>query len=180
VSRKDRPSHRPRRAARTPRRAEPAPAGRPRARSARVPRRPPRPHRSAGSSDPAPVHVAAAVLTNPRAEVLLCQRPPGGRFGLKWEFPGGKVEPGETARAALVRELREELGIDSRPGTLLLRLEHRYDGGPHVLLDFFQVRTYHGTPRNLAFHDIRWVVARALPDFDLLEADLFLIRLLVK
>jgi 8-oxo-dGTP diphosphatase len=124
--------------------------------------------------------VAAAVLTNPRAEVLLCQRPPGGRFGLKWEFPGGKVEPGETARGALVRELREELGIDSRPGTLLLRLEHRYDGGPHVLLDFFQVRTYHGTPRNLAFHDIRWVEVRELPGFDLLEADLPLICLLAQ
>lgn len=162
MSRKHRPSHRPGRSARAPRRPLRSGAG------------------SAASSDPAPVHVAAAILTNPRAEVLLCQRPPGGRFGLKWEFPGGKVEPGETGRTALARELREELGIDSRPGTLLLRLEHRYDGGPHVLLDFFRVRTYHGTPRNLAFHQIRWVAPRQIAAFDLLEADLPVIRLLAK
>lgn len=123
--------------------------------------------------------MAAGVLTNGRGRVLLCRRVAGGRFGLRWEFPGGKVERGETARAALVRELREELRIEARPGARLLALVHRYRGGPAVRLEFFRVRSYRGRVRNLAFHETRWVAARRLARYDILEADAPLVRLLI-
>jgi 8-oxo-dGTP diphosphatase len=122
--------------------------------------------------------VAAGVLTNRRGQVLLCRRPAGGRFGLRWELPGGKVERGETSRAALVRELREELRIEARPGARLLALAHRYRGGPRVRLEFFRVSSYRGRVRNLAFHEMRWVSPRRLERYDVLEADVPLIRLL--
>jgi 8-oxo-dGTP diphosphatase len=122
--------------------------------------------------------VCAAVLTNERNEVLLCQRVAGGRFGLKWEFPGGKVEPGETARSALRRELQEELGIRCRPESRLLRTRHQYAGGPDVILEFFRVRSYRGTPVNRCFRDVRWVLPADLRRFDILEADAALVRLL--
>lgn len=124
----------------------------------------------------APIHVAAGVLFNRRGDVLLCRRRPGGRFGLKWEFPGGKVEPGETPRSALARELREELGIECRPGSRLMRRAHRYGGGPHVLLDFYPVASWRGRIRNRAFHQVRWVSPRRLPAYDVLEADAPLVR----
>lgn len=141
-----------------------------RTRSRRLPRRSPRP-------DPA-LRVSAAVLTNERDEILLCQRRPGGRFGLKWEFPGGKVEPGETARSALRRELEEELGIQCRPESRLLRTRHHYPDGPEVILEFFRVRSYRGTLANRCFEDVRWVRPKDLERFDILEADASLVRLL--
>lgn len=139
-------------------------------------RRPAAPGRIRRAARPDPTHVAAGVLLNDRDEVLLCQRRPAGRFGLKWEFPGGKVEPGETPRAALARELREELGIDCEPGRRLMRLEHRYDRGPEVLLEFFQVGGWRGSVSNLGFHDIRWVPRAGLAGYDILEADAPLVR----
>lgn len=141
-----------------------------RCRSRRLSRRRPQP-------DPA-LRVSAAILTNESGEVLLCQRLPGGNFGLKWEFPGGKVEPGETARAALRRELEEELGIRCRPESRLLRARHRYSQGPEVVLEFFRVRSYRGTLINRCFHDLRWVSPGALKRYDILEADVPVVRLL--
>ncbi len=118
------------------------------------------------------------MLLDARGRVLLCRRRPGGRFGLRWEVPGGKVEPGESARRALARELREELGIEVRPRRLLMRLEHRYDGGPTVRLEFFETPLRGGRLRNLEFHEVRWVPRSRLGRYDVLEADAPLIRLL--
>ncbi len=103
--------------------------------------------------------------------VLICQRRAGSRFGLKWEFPGGKIEDGETAAECLRRELREELAIEAEIGPVVYRTKHRYPGGLSVRLLFFRVTRYAGTPVNLDFERIEWVERTALPAYDFLEAD---------
>ncbi len=114
--------------------------------------------------------VTAGVLTE-GSQVLVCQRRAGGRHGLAWEFPGGKVEPGESPEAGLARELHEELGIRATIGPEMFRIEHRYPGGPEVRLVFFRVLGYSGLPVNLAFERIAWVRPADLVPEDFLEAD---------
>jgi 8-oxo-dGTP diphosphatase len=89
------------------------------------------------------VRVAAAVLLRPDGQVLLAQRPPGKPYAGYWEFPGGKLEPGETPRAALERELKEELGIDVRRASAWLVQEFLYPHA-HVELHFFRVFAWDG------------------------------------
>ena len=95
---------------------------------------------------------------------------------LKWEFPGGKIEEGEQPRAAMRRELEEELGIVAEVGTEVARIVHVYPGGGSVELRFFEVRNYQGEIENRIFRDIRWVTRRELPELDFLEADLGLVK----
>ena len=109
---------------------------------------------------------------------LVCQRHRDSAFGLKWEFPGGKVEAGETAEEGLRRELREELGIEARIGSALYHTAHAYPGKYTVQLLFYQVVSYTGTPHNLAFEDIRWAPLTALTGLDFLEGDAELIAAL--
>jgi 8-oxo-dGTP diphosphatase len=121
--------------------------------------------------------VVAAVIQRDGL-VLIGQRKPGGRHPLKWEFPGGKVEPGEDPRAALQRELREELAIEAHIGPEIDSYNVRYGTGPLIRLLFYSVREYAGEPANLDFHRIAWVAAARLPDYDFLEGDLpFVARL---
>ena len=121
--------------------------------------------------------VVAAIITRaPDNKILICQRRKDQPLGLKWEFPGGKVEPGEEHRAALRRELQEELGIEAEIGEQLTRFEHHYKNGGGVELTFFRVLTFAGEIKNLIFKDIRWVDRRSLPKFDFLEADVKLVR----
>jgi mutator protein MutT len=103
--------------------------------------------------------------------VLACQRPPGGHHPGKWEFPGGKVEPGENLQQALQRELREELGIDVTVGPALWRTEHQYPGRQRFTLTFFLVSDYAGAIANAAFALVRWVPFKALHEYDFLEGD---------
>jgi 8-oxo-dGTP diphosphatase len=103
--------------------------------------------------------------------VLVCQRPATAGFPLKWEFPGGKVEDGESPEACLRRELREELSIEAEVGPEIYRTEHRYPNGVAVRLLFFRVPRYTGTPTNLAFERIEWAPRDKLADYDFLEAD---------
>lgn len=103
--------------------------------------------------------------------VLVCQRRPGARFGLKWEFPGGKVEDGETPEACLRRELLEELCIEAEVGPEIYRTEHRYLDGFAVRLLFFRILRYSGTPTNHAFERIEWARMADLYGYDFLEAD---------
>lgn len=114
--------------------------------------------------------VTAAILTD-GDRVLVCQRRAGSRFGLKWEFPGGKVEAGETPEACLQRELREELGIQVEVGPEVYQTEHSYPNGFTVRLLFFRVLRYAGNPVNWDFERIEWAPVSELPGYDFLEAD---------
>ena len=116
--------------------------------------------------------VAALIVQNGR--ILVCQRR-GGPFASKWEFPGGKVEPGETLEAALCRELKEELDVEVLLAKKIYRHLHRYGEGREIDLIFFRVDEYSGVVRNRIFEDIRWAEPETLPHFDFLEGDLPLI-----
>lgn len=109
-------------------------------------------------------------------EVLVCQRRPDQPMGSKWEFPGGKVENGETAQVALARELNEELGIDASVGERLTTVRHNYRNGSIIEIQFFRVDAFCGELNNRIFQDMRWTTLSSLPDFDFLAADLTLIR----
>jgi 8-oxo-dGTP diphosphatase len=101
-----------------------------------------------------PTEVAAAVIERP-GEFLLAQRPAGKPYPGYWEFPGGKIEPGEDARAALARELREELGIEVREATPWITRVYAYTHAT-VRLHFFRVTRWDGEPRPLEDQAIRW------------------------
>ena len=115
--------------------------------------------------------VVVAALLFDQGRLLICQRSPRGRFPNKWEFPGGKVEPGETPQDALRRELREELGITAEIGAEVWSTDHQYPGFSPVRLHFFSVRRYDSVPKNRVFRKILWVNLRDLMLYDFLEAD---------
>src|SRR5271169_591115 len=114
------------------------------------------------------MEVVAAVIERD-GRVLIGQRKPGGLHPLKWEFPGGKVEPGEEPRDALVRELREELAIEARVGEELAQYDVDYPGRPPVRLLFYRVTEFTGEPVNLDFAQIVWERRENLPKYDFLE-----------
>jgi 8-oxo-dGTP diphosphatase len=109
-------------------------------------------------------------------EVLICQRRPDQAMALKWEFPGGKMEPGESPEEALIRELKEELGISASIGTLVAHIRHAYRNGSSVDLQFFAVHQFEGEIINHIFNDLRWCKLRDLPGYDFLAADRGLVR----
>lgn len=119
-----------------------------------------------------------AGLIEREGRILICRRRPSDPHPLKWEFPGGKVEPREMPGTALARELEEELGIRVLRACELERYRFSYPGRNPILLIFFRVLEFEGEPRNLVFEEIRWEAARDLPAFDFLEGDLdFIARL---
>jgi 8-oxo-dGTP diphosphatase len=103
--------------------------------------------------------------------ILIGQRPPGKSHPLEWEFPGGKIEAGESPREALARELREELNIEARIGREIERYLYGYEGKRPLELIFFQVDEFTGEPLNRAFHEIRWVRQEELSTYPFLEGD---------
>ena len=123
--------------------------------------------------------VAAGVLRD-GARILICQRKAGDHFGLKWEFPGGKVEEAEAPDACLRRELSEELGIEAVIGPEIHRTDHRYPSGFAVRLLFFRVLRYAGTPVNRDFERIVWALPKELAGYDFLEADRELVARLTR
>ena len=138
--------------------------------------------RSGSSSAGVIRHVVAALILRGDAaslasrEVLICQRRPDQPMSLKWEFPGGKIEAGETPEAALQRELNEELGIDAVIGRHVAGLRHRYRNGAAIDLQFFLVREFAGELENRIFNDMRWSPLTVLPEYDFLTADVNLVR----
>ena len=123
--------------------------------------------------------VVAALIVRDR-KVLICQRAQDQPMPLKWEFPGGKVEPGEEEAAALQRELREELGISATIEEKVTSIQHHYRKGGAVELHFYRVQDYEGELENRIFEQIRWVDRRDLPRFDFLDADRGLVRQLAQ
>lgn len=118
-----------------------------------------------------PIHVVAGVIVDLRGRVLLARRTRGRDLAGLWEFPGGKVDPGETAEQALVRELHEELGIDAVVGDALIAVPHRY---PHkrLRLDVRRIASYRGTPKGLDGQALAWVPAHKLGSYPMPAADL--------
>ena len=125
---------------------------------------------------PAPKKRVAAALIVRGRKILICQRTRHQPMPLKWEFPGGKIEPGEHSTDALRRELDEELGIQARIGDEVARIQHKYPRGGTVELRFFVVREFQGEPENRIFRDIQWVPRTRLAEFDFLEADRELVK----
>ncbi|HUX68477.1 MAG TPA: (deoxy)nucleoside triphosphate pyrophosphohydrolase [Terriglobales bacterium] len=112
------------------------------------------------------------------AQVLICQRRRGGVQGGQWEFPGGKLEPGEEEGAALARELREELGIEAEVGRLRARVRHRYAETGELELAFYEIAAFAGEPQNRVFEAIAWVEPAAFESYDFLAADRPVLELL--
>ncbi|MCF2651351.1 (deoxy)nucleoside triphosphate pyrophosphohydrolase [Anaeromassilibacillus senegalensis] len=113
--------------------------------------------------------VVAALIWN-GDRFMICQRPAHKARGLLWEFVGGKVEPGETKQAALVRECREELGVTVSVGEPYMDVVYDY---PDLLvhLTLFSARIAEGTPRLLEHNDLRWITPAEIPEYDFCPAD---------
>ena len=123
--------------------------------------------------------VSAVALIDPDGRVLLAQRPEGKSLAGLWEFPGGKVEPGETPEAALIRELKEELDIDTWTSCLapLTFASHTYDDF-HLLMPLFACRRWDGIPSPREGQRLAWVAPDRLRDYPMPPADLPLIPIL--
>ncbi|MEO1857726.1 MAG: 8-oxo-dGTP diphosphatase MutT [Rubritalea sp.] len=116
------------------------------------------------------LQVVCGVIVNSVGEYLLCQRPEWKSQAGLWEFPGGKIEEGETAQQALVRELREELGCDVTVGKALSSVVHHYEEFAIELVPFF-CYVIGGEPMTLEHQSIEWVRLEVLCDYVLAPAD---------
>ena len=124
--------------------------------------------------------VAACALVDADRRVLLSQRPQGKSLAGLWEFPGGKVEPGENPEDALVRELAEELGISVKPACLapLTFASHAYEGF-HLLMPLYVCRRFEGQPKPLEGQTLKWVRPKDMRDYPMPPADAPLIPFLI-
>lgn len=124
--------------------------------------------------------VSACALVDADGRILIAQRPEGKALAGLWEFPGGKVEPGETPEETLIRELAEELGIVTQVACLapLTFASHSYDDF-HLLMPLYICRRYEGIARGLEGQAVKWVRAKALRDYPMPPADAPLIPTLI-
>ena len=122
------------------------------------------------------VLVAAVALIDPDGRVLMAQRPEGKSMAGLWEFPGGEIEPGETPEVALIRELQEELGIDTWASCLapLTFASHSYETF-HLLMPLFACRKWKGIPQGREGQALKWVRADALMNLPMPAADVPLV-----
>ena len=125
-----------------------------------------------------PVRVAAALIVR-EGRFLICRRPMHKARGGLWEFPGGKLEPGESAEQALIRECREELAIEVEPGPVYMQLTHVYPDLT-VELILLQVDAFAGEPRLLEHSELRWIGVEEIGDFDFCPADREILERLVR
>lgn len=125
--------------------------------------------------------VVACALVDPDNRVLIAQRPEGKSLAGLWEFPGGKVDPGESPEAALIRELREELGVETKAACLapLTFASHAYEDF-HLLMPLYVCRRWTGFPESREGQALKWVRAKALRDYPMPPADLPLIAPLIE
>jgi 8-oxo-dGTP diphosphatase len=117
------------------------------------------------------IRVAAAVIKD-GDKYLVCQRGINHRYGLKWEFPGGKTLPGEPLRECLERELWEELDMEPVRPKELKTIQTSYSDGGKFLITFFLVTEYTGIIRNKVFEDIKWATLEEIPTYEMLEGSL--------
>lgn len=124
--------------------------------------------------------VTACALVDADGRVLITQRPEGKQLAGLWEFPGGKVEPGETPEEALVRELREEIGIETKIACLapLTFASHTYEAF-HLLMPLYVCRRFEGMPQPIEVQAVKWVRPNKLRDYPMPPADAPLIPFLV-
>ena len=118
------------------------------------------------------VHVVACALVDVDGRILLAKRPKGKSMADLWEFPGGKIEAGETPETAIIRELEEELAIDTKSTCLapLSFVSHEYDDF-HLVMLLYVCRRWWGTPKAIEASELAWVRAPRLRDYDMPEAD---------
>lgn len=122
-------------------------------------------------SDRKTIQVVAALIYNPETEkIMICRRPENKDRGLLWEFPGGKVEKGETKEQALIRECREELSIELEPQEVFASLIHEYPD-IKIELTLFKSVILSGTPKKLEHNDIKWVYPKDAQKYDFCPAD---------
>jgi 8-oxo-dGTP diphosphatase len=125
--------------------------------------------------------VVVAALIESDGKILACQRRKNDAFGLKWEFPGGKVQRDENPGQALARELKEELGVDAAIGEEIYRTRHRYaELAREIELIFFAARAQRNEMCNLAFEQMRWVTPGELAGLDFLPADQEFVEILAR
>jgi 8-oxo-dGTP diphosphatase len=125
------------------------------------------------------IRVVAAALFDPLGRVLIAERPLGKALAGRWEFPGGKIDSGESEEHALARELREELGIDVVRAERMLELRHEYPER-HVELSMWRIGEYRGMPEPRDGQGLKWVHLEDLEHEDLLEADRPIVQALQK
>ncbi len=124
-----------------------------------------------------PIDVVAGVIRGDDGRFLITQRMADDTLGGYWEFPGGKVDPGEELRAALRRELREELGVETEIGAEIQRVVHAYPDRD-VRVYFYEARIVSGEPAKLEVADLKWIRADQFAEYQFPEADLPLLDLL--
>jgi 8-oxo-dGTP diphosphatase len=134
-----------------------------------------RPNSGPRPNGPALRFVAAALIVR-GGEILIGQRRSDQPMALLWEFPGGKIEPGESPEQALARELAEELGIKASIGAPVTRIRHNYRHGGAVDLQFFAVHEFTGEIVNQIYEQVRWVKLEELTGYEFLAADRGLIK----
>ncbi len=128
-----------------------------------------------------PLFTVVAAIIQHGGHVLICQRRKDDTFGLKWEFPGGKVKEGESPAAALARELEEELGVRAQVGAGIYRTRHKYaEHAREIELLFFTAELENANVQNLAFEKIVWEEAARLTAYDFLAADHEMVARLAK
>lgn len=118
------------------------------------------------------MHVAAAAILDRKKNILMAQRPPGKPMAGLWEFPGGKLEPGEYPEFALMRELEEELGIETRPCCMTPGgfVSHTYEKF-HLIMPLFIIRVWKGEPTSCEGQNLRWMNVLDLYSLDMPDAD---------
>jgi 8-oxo-dGTP diphosphatase len=124
------------------------------------------------------VRVAVGIIPK-KNRILLCQRKASDRYGLKWEFPGGKAFEYEPIEETLARELNEELGIAIRALRAVHTSVNKYDDGGEFTVTYFIVDEYSGHVTNMAFHNLAWVTKDVLSTYDILDGNKEIVQMIV-